>query len=41
MDITQLRYFKTIEEERNFTKAARRLGVTQPALSHQIRNLGC
>lgn len=39
MDITQLHYFKAIEEERNFTRAARRVGVTQPALSHQIRNL--
>lgn len=39
MDITQLQYFKAIEENRNFTRAARRIGVTQPALSHQIRNL--
>lgn len=39
MDINQLRYFKAIEEERNFTRAAKKLGVTQPALSHQIRNL--
>ncbi|MCR8551011.1 LysR substrate-binding domain-containing protein [Salipiger sp. P9] len=39
MDITQLKYFKAIEEERSFTRAAKKIGVTQPALSHQIRNL--
>lgn len=39
MDIAQLRAFGAIDEERSFTRAARRLGVTQPALSHQIRNL--
>jgi LysR family cyn operon transcriptional activator len=39
MDITQLKYFNAIEEERNFTRAAKKMGVTQPALSHQIRNL--
>jgi LysR family transcriptional regulator, nitrogen assimilation regulatory protein len=39
MDFRQLRYFVTLFEEGSVTKAARRLGVVQPALSTQIRKL--
>jgi DNA-binding transcriptional LysR family regulator len=37
--LQQLRYFVAIAETSSFTLAARRLHVTQPALSHQIRAL--
>lgn len=39
MDFRQLRYFTTLFEEGSITKAARRLGVVQPALSMQIKKL--
>jgi LysR family transcriptional regulator, nitrogen assimilation regulatory protein len=39
MEFRQLRYFVTLFEEGSVTKAARRLGVVQPALSMQIRKL--
>lgn len=39
MELRHLRYFATVAELLNFTKAAQRLRVAQPALSRQIRDL--
>ena len=39
MDITQLRYFISAAHSQNFSEAARRHFITQPALSHQINAL--
>jgi DNA-binding transcriptional LysR family regulator len=39
MDIRQIQYFIRVYEERNFSKAAEKANVVQPALSMQIRRL--
>ena len=39
MELTQLRYFKAAAEEGNFTRAARKLNVSQPALSKAVQRL--
>ncbi|MEE1744037.1 MULTISPECIES: LysR family transcriptional regulator [unclassified Streptomyces] len=39
MDIRQLRYFVTVAEEANFTRAAARLHLAQPGVSAQVRQL--
>jgi DNA-binding transcriptional LysR family regulator len=39
MELTTLRYFRAIAQHQHMTRAARQLGVTQPALSAMMRKL--
>src|SRR6195952_259066 len=38
-ELADLTAFLAVAEERSFTRAAARLGITQSALSHTVRNL--
>lgn len=39
MNFNHLKYFKTLAEEQNYTKAAKKLYISQPSLSNTIKNL--
>lgn len=39
MDINAFRYFRTLAQERNITRAAEKLGISQQSLSAQIKRL--
>jgi len=39
MELRQLRYFVTVAEEGNISRAAQKIFLTQPALSRQIKAL--
>ena len=39
LDLRELRYFHSVARTGNFSRSARELNVTQPAISHQVRKL--
>jgi len=41
LELAQIRYFAALCSERNFTRAARRCGVSQPSLSNGVKAVEC
>jgi DNA-binding transcriptional LysR family regulator len=39
IELRLFRYFAMVAEERHFSRAAERLGITPPTLTHQIQEL--
>ena len=39
LDVTRIRYFQAVAEAGSFSRAAKRLGVSQPTLSIQVARL--
>lgn len=39
MNFKEMEYILAVEQEKNLTKAARKIGISQPAMSKCLRNI--